>query len=129
MKKTNRRNFIRDTATAGGLAAAASSLPAEAFASPGSEQETPLLTVALLQMLPFENSQEKNLAKGLEFCRRASEMGADIALMPEIWNIGYTRFKGTAAVDVEAWKSQAFGRDSSFIMEFSSGLFFPVPVP
>lgn len=120
MEKTNRRHFIRDAAAAGGLAAAGSVLPAATLASPGPEQESPLLTVALLQLLPFENHQEKNLEKGLEFCRRAADMGADIALLPEIWSIGYTRFQGTAAKDIEAWKSQAIGRDSLFIREFRS---------
>lgn len=32
---------------------------------------------------------EGNLNKGLEYCRRAKEMGADIALFPEMWSVGY----------------------------------------
>jgi len=32
------------------------------------------------------------LKKAAEFCHRAAEMDADIALMPEMWSIGYTRF-------------------------------------
>src|SRR5262245_60518013 len=36
--------------------------------------------------------QDANLAKGVEFCRRAKDMGADLALFPEMWNIGYTSF-------------------------------------
>ena len=44
---------------------------------------------ALLQLLP-EKTQEENLQKGLLACRRAKEMGADIAIFPEMWNIGYT---------------------------------------
>ena len=44
--------------------------------------------VALLQLLP-EETQEGNLQKGLEACRRAKAMGADLALFPEVWNIGY----------------------------------------
>jgi len=45
--------------------------------------------VALLQLLS-EDSQEKNLQKGLDYCRKAKQSGADIALFPEMWNNGYT---------------------------------------
>ena len=51
-----------------------------------------LLTIALLQMTSHGSDQEANLAKGEIFCRRAREMGADIALFPEMWNIGYSFF-------------------------------------
>jgi predicted amidohydrolase len=46
------------------------------------------ITVALLQMTACGNDQAANRAKGEVFCRRACEMGADIALFPEMWNIG-----------------------------------------
>lgn len=48
-----------------------------------------LLKIALMQLLP-EQSIQKNLEKGIIFCRRACKMGADIALFPEMWNCGYT---------------------------------------
>ena len=44
--------------------------------------------VALLQLLPC-GSLEQNLQKGLEACRRAAAMGADLALFPEMWSNGY----------------------------------------
>jgi predicted amidohydrolase len=44
--------------------------------------------VALLQLLPMK-TQEENLIKGLESCKKAKQMGADLALFPEMWNIGY----------------------------------------
>ena len=44
--------------------------------------------VALLQILP-EDTQDKNLQKGIEYCKKAAKMGADIALFPEMWNNGY----------------------------------------
>ena len=44
--------------------------------------------VALLQIMP-ENTQDKNLKKGIEYCKKAAKMGADIALFPEMWNNGY----------------------------------------
>lgn len=45
-----------------------------------------IVTVALLQLRSHGWHQEANLAKGLEACRRAKELGADIALFPEMWN-------------------------------------------
>ena len=45
--------------------------------------------VALLQMTA-EKNQEENLKKGLAFCRQAKQMGADLALFPEMWNNGYS---------------------------------------
>lgn len=60
----------------------------------------------------------KNLTKGDEFCRRASLMGAHIALFPEMWNIGYTFFDPSQPNAREAWKAQAVDRDSRFVMHF-----------
>ena len=48
------------------------------------------LKIALLQMASCAGDQAANQAKGEEYCRRARAMGADIALFPEMWNIGYT---------------------------------------
>ena len=45
-------------------------------------------SVALLQLIPL-NSQKENLEKGLKYCKMAKESGADLALFPEMWNIGY----------------------------------------
>lgn len=47
-----------------------------------------LLRIALLQLLPGADTDE-NLRRGLEACREASRMGADIALFPEMWSNGY----------------------------------------
>jgi predicted amidohydrolase len=48
------------------------------------------LKVALLQMTACGDDQAANQAKGESFCRRAKDLGADLALFPELWNIGYT---------------------------------------
>ena len=45
------------------------------------------LKVALLQIAP-ENTLEQNLKKGLEYCGKAKQMNADIALFPEMWSTG-----------------------------------------
>ena len=54
-----------------------------------------VLRVALLQLRACGSDQDANLAKGVTFCRHARAMGADIALLPEMWNLGYT-FEGSA---------------------------------
>lgn len=46
------------------------------------------IQVALLQLLPGL-SLEANLQKGIDACRQAKRMGADIALFPELWSNGY----------------------------------------
>src|SRR5690554_2268372 len=48
--------------------------------------------VALLQ-LDRCNSMEENRLKGIDFCRKAKEMGADLALFPEMWSNGYEMHK------------------------------------
>ena len=46
------------------------------------------LKVALLQMLPGKGlSEQYNI--GERACRKAKEVGADIALFPEMWSSGY----------------------------------------
>jgi predicted amidohydrolase len=47
------------------------------------------LSVALLQILPHPMDQEFKLEKGIEYCKKARDLGADLALFPEMWNIGY----------------------------------------
>jgi predicted amidohydrolase len=44
---------------------------------------------ALLQLIPSEKPDE-NLGKGIKYCKLAKEMGADLALFPEMWNTGYS---------------------------------------
>ncbi len=100
------------------------------------------INVALLQMGSAGTDQETNLAKGDSFCRRAKEMGADVALFPEMWNVGYTpfhspeqgpsnlwrapeRWDGQAAqADPELeraraeWQARAVSRDGEFVAHF-----------
>ena len=46
------------------------------------------LKIALLQLLPG-NGLEEQLELGKAACKRAKDMGADIALFPEMWSSGY----------------------------------------
>jgi predicted amidohydrolase len=91
-----------------------------------------MFTVALLQMVAHDNDQMANLQKGEAFCRRAHALGADVALFPEMWNIGYTAYApyvweedyDPLAIDVEeaalraAWQAQAVGPDDDFVIHF-----------
>jgi predicted amidohydrolase len=70
------------------------------------------LKVALLQIMP-EDSLEGNLQKGLEYCRKSKEMGADIVLFPEMWSVGYN-----IAEDIDELKTSAISSDSTFVNSF-----------
>ena len=75
------------------------------------------LKVALLQAKAVPNDQKANLAIGEQYCRKAAAMGADIALFPEMWNIGHSPCPPEAK-NKASWQSQAVGVDSSFINHF-----------
>lgn len=70
------------------------------------------LTVALLQIAP-EKTQADNLEKGMEYCRKAKSMGADIALFPEMWNVGYV-----ISENIEELKKSAIDAESDFVQSF-----------
>jgi predicted amidohydrolase len=76
------------------------------------------LHVGLLQMVSRGLDQRANLEKGDAFCRRAKNLGADIALFPEMWNIGYTFFESDAAR--EQWATNAILTDSTFVKHFQN---------
>jgi len=77
-----------------------------------------VIKVALLQMAACGNDQDANRSKGETFCRRASAIGADIALFPEMWNIGYSFFDPDQQGAREAWEAQAIGQDDDFVTFF-----------
>ncbi|MCI7191186.1 MAG: carbon-nitrogen hydrolase family protein, partial [Lachnospiraceae bacterium] len=70
------------------------------------------LKVALLQILP-EKTLEQNRQKGFTYCKKAKEMGADIALFPEMWSVGYS-----IPEDVNELKASAVSADSVFVNSF-----------
>lgn len=73
-----------------------------------------LLKIALLQIEPC-NTLNENLEKGIEWCRKAKKMGADIALFPEMWSNGYNIYNRP----VEEWKAEAIPLDSDFVNAFA----------
>jgi predicted amidohydrolase len=76
------------------------------------------LKVALLQLLSAGYDQAANLAKGQQYCRMARQLGADIALFPEMWNIGYQMPDAALPGQVEYWQQHALPRDSDFVSSF-----------
>jgi predicted amidohydrolase len=63
------------------------------------------------------NDQDANRCKGEEFCRRARRLVADIALFPEMWNIGYAPCPTDGEAGA-AWQAQAVGPDGTFVSHF-----------
>ena len=74
-----------------------------------------MLKIALLQIAPG-HTLEENLQKGLSACRQAHQMGADIALFPEMWSNGY-RIYGRP---VPEWTAEAIPADGPFVSAFGS---------
>ena len=71
------------------------------------------LKIALLQIAPA-GSLKNNQEKGMAACRRAKEMGADIALFPEMWSNGYGIYKRP----VEEWTAEAVPVQGEFVRAF-----------
>lgn len=72
-----------------------------------------ILKIALLQIAPC-GTRNENLEKGIAFCKKAKEMGADIALFPEMWSNGYNIYDRP----VGEWKAEAIAADSEFVCAF-----------
>ena len=71
------------------------------------------IRVALLQLHPTKTIQG-NLEKGLDACRKAKSMGADIALFPEMWSCGYDIYDRPE----DQWKKDAIRAESEFVGAF-----------
>ena len=78
------------------------------------------ISVALLQISAFGNNQVKNQAKGIQYCRQAAQLGVDIALFPEMWNIGYTSFEPERPGARQAWIDLAIDRQSEFVTTYQT---------
>ena len=74
-----------------------------------------ILKIALLQIAP-DKTLEENLEKGIECCKKAKEMGADIALFPEMWSNGYRIYDRP----VKEWQAEAILVESDFVNAFGS---------
>ncbi len=70
---------------------------------------------AILQ-LDSINDQTESLIKGIEACKKAKKMGADIAVFPEMWNVGYEM--PNSAEDIEGWIQKSISENSDYILKF-----------
>ena len=73
------------------------------------------LKIALLQISP-KGSLEENLEKGIEACKKAKEMEADIALFPEMFSCGYDIYERPFSV----WKKDAISVNGDFVSSFKN---------
>jgi len=71
--------------------------------------------VAILQLNAIHNPEE-SLVKGIEACKRAKEMGADIAVFPEMWNIGYEMPNNDK--DIKTWIQKSISEENDYILKF-----------
>ncbi len=78
------------------------------------------LRVAMLQLASNGNDQAANATKAADWLRLAAKAGADVALLPEMYNIGYTPFQGTAAGDKRRWQAQAVPVDGPWVSGFGN---------
>jgi len=99
------------------------------------------IKIALLQMAANGTDQAANQAKGEDFCRRAHAIGADLALFPEMWNVGYTPANPKPSTTPDLWQApeqwsevppvsypdlhltwqgQAIARDDPFVTHFQA---------
>ncbi len=70
------------------------------------------LTIAFLQILPGSSGTDA-LERGMAACRKAKELGADIALFPEMWSNGYHIPK-----DMEKLQAEAIPAGGTFVTAF-----------
>lgn len=73
------------------------------------------MKIALLQIAAL-NTLDSTLEKGVLFCRRAKEMGADAALFPEMFSNGYHIY----GRPVSDWIREAIPADHAFIKAFQA---------
>ena len=73
-----------------------------------------ILNLALLQLAPC-GTPEENLRRGAAACRKARALGADLALFPEMWSIGYV----IAARPAARWLAQAVPAHGPFTQGLS----------
>ncbi|MGD0731200.1 MAG: carbon-nitrogen hydrolase family protein [Terracidiphilus sp.] len=83
-------------------------------------EATPTWKMILMDAGAVRERQGKNIEKADEFCRKAAALGADVALFPEMWNIGYVSFDPKQANAKEDWQALAVDSDSEYVRHFIS---------
>lgn len=73
--------------------------------------------VAILQ-LDAINNLEESLIKGIEACKKAKELGADIAIFPEMWSIGYEMPINDK--NINAWMKKSISENDNYLLNFKN---------
>ena len=73
------------------------------------------MKIALLQ-IAAQDTLDRTLEKGVLFCRKAKEMGADVALFPEMFSNGYRIYDRP----VSDWVQEAIPADHGFVRAFQA---------
>jgi predicted amidohydrolase len=74
-------------------------------------------SVALVQLDGHGTDTSANLRQGLAACRRAADLGADLVLFPELWQIGYTDCPADPA-GRRAWAARALDPGDPWLQAF-----------
>ena len=77
----------------------------------------PTLRVALLQLASHGADVETALREGERWCRTAADLRADVAVFPEMWQLGYQACPIDAA-GRDAWCALATDEDGPFVGHF-----------
>lgn len=84
---------------------------------PGNTAGMTTLRVALVQFDGRGTDAGANLRRGLDACRRAADLGADLVLFPEMWQIAYTDCPAGPA-ERRAWVARALSPGDRWLAAF-----------
>ncbi len=74
-----------------------------------------IFKVAILQLDATKDSAE-SLIKGIKACKEAKKLGADIAVFPEMWNIGYEMPNGNE--NLNNWMKKSISESNEYLLKF-----------
>ena len=83
-------------------------------------EASPPWNMIKLDAASVRERQDKNIQIAEAACRQAAAQGADIALFPEMWNIGYAMFDEKKPGAREEWLGLAVDADSAYVRHFAS---------
>lgn len=87
------------------------------------------IKIALVQAEQIQDNPALAMKEGIEYCKKAKTLGADIVLFPEMYSIGYQPPFESAFdypdeeghdAEIEHWKGLAIDKSSAFISAFKN---------